>query len=68
MGFLVFVTIKAKETDELNEPVFLLEDSDLNTQANEKVFLSHFIFMLLAITCKFATVMMFLLYLTGFIS
>lgn len=62
---LVYVTIKAKETDEHNEPVFLHEDSDLNTQDNEKVFLSHFIFMLLAIVCKFVTVILFLMYLTG---
>lgn len=62
---LVKVTLKAKETDELNEPVFLEDESIINSQRQESIFLSHFIFLLLAIIFKFATVMMFLLYFTG---
>jgi hypothetical protein len=66
---IVFLTVavKAKQNDDLNEPVFPIEDDDsaINTEENDKIFISHFCFMTVAIACKFCFIMLLLLHLTG---
>jgi hypothetical protein len=68
LGLLFYVAIKAKQNDDLNEPVFPMDDenSAINTEENDKIFISHFFFMTLAIFCKFAFVLILLIHMTGF--
>jgi hypothetical protein len=64
---LVRVAIKAKQNDDLNEPVFPMNDevSTINTEENPKIFIAHFSFMTLAIVCKLVFVTILLIHMTG---
>jgi len=67
MAVHLIVVVKAKQHDDLNEPVLLIDDEDsaINSEENEKIFISHFSFMTVAIACKFCFVMLLLLHITG---
>ena len=70
MAVFLTVAVKAKQNDDLNEPVFPMDDEDsaINTEENDKIFISHFFFMTLAIVCKFAFVMILLIHLSGLLN
>lgn len=64
---LVYVALKAKRTDQQNEPVFPIDDehTTINAEENNKIFISHFFFMIMAVFCKFAFVLILLMHLSG---